>query len=283
MNLLCVKFPLPLVFGLAGGLAFAAVEPGPPAADPIAPDYATEPMKDWEQKFAEFQFRLLRADGRALPYRFYQPRRVDSGKKYPLVLILHGAGERGRDNRVSLLRFRPTPFWEKYPCFIVAPQCPGHDAEGDQKWVDTRFGAPAHTMKKDPTWELRLAMELLKKTVAENPIDPARIYVTGLSMGGFATWEIIQRLPDTFAAAIPVCGGADLASAPGLARFPLWVFHGAKDTTVLPSRSRDMVAALQAAGGTPKYTEFPDLAHDAWDRAYGDPATWDWLFSQRKP
>jgi len=143
---------------------------------------------------------------------------------------------------------------------------------------------PAHTMKKDPTWELRLAMELLKKTVAENPIDPARIYVTGLSMGGSPHGRSSNACPTPFAAAIPVCGGADLASSSrprAISRSGFsWGqgYHG----FFHPARV-DMVAALQAAGGTPKYTEFPDLAHDAWDRAYGDPATWDWLFSQRKP
>ncbi|MEO1653104.1 MAG: prolyl oligopeptidase family serine peptidase [Bacteroidota bacterium] len=112
--------------------------------------------------------------------------------------------------------------------------------------------------------------------------DEKRLYVTGLSMGGFATWDIIARHPELFAAAAPICGGADLKTAEKVKNIPLWVFHGALDTVVLPSRSRGMVAAIQKAGGKPKYTEYPNVYHGSWKPAYQDPDFLKWMFSQSK-
>ncbi|MGC4016407.1 MAG: prolyl oligopeptidase family serine peptidase [Luteolibacter sp.] len=255
----------------------------PPVVNPLAPDYVSVPLKDWEKPFADFQFKLLEKDGRVLPYRFHQPVDLKPGTTYPLVLFFHGAGERGSDNRGQFQRLRGVRFWESHPCFIIAPQCPAKNQDGDQKWVNTGFGAPSHTMEKDPTWQMKMAMDLLKKTIESHPVDRSRIYVTGLSMGGFATWDILQRDCQKFAAAIPVCGGGDVALAGKLAHLPLWIFHGSDDTTVLPQRSRDMVAAIKAAGGSPKYTEYPGVGHGAWDPAYSTPELWDWLFSQVNP
>lgn len=235
--------------------------------------------------FSAFEPRTLEKDGHVLPYRFYQPPHMEPRKNYPLVLLMHGAGERGTDNRHQLYGFREKAFWEKYPCIIIAPQCPKPvPGLGDQEnvWVQTGFGNPSHTMKEKPSWPLQFTMDLLDKVIAENPVDQHRIYVTGLSMGGFATWELIQREGDKFAAAIPVCGGADLVFAPKLVNLPIWVFHGDADKTVLPKRSRDMVAAITAAGGHPKYTEYPGVGHGAWAPAYSDPEVWDWLFAQTK-
>lgn len=129
---------------------------------------------------------------------------------------------------------------------------------------------------------MRMAMELLDKIMADKHIDKNRIYVTGLSMGGFATWEILQRESAKFAAAMPVCGGADLRYANQMLNLPLWVFHGDADATVPVKRSRDMVAAINSAGGHAKYTEYPGVGHDAWRKTYSDPAVWDWLFSEIK-
>lgn len=255
------------------------------APNPVNPDYNAAPLQPWEKKFSDFQFKTLVQDGHVLPYRFYQPAHFEAGKKYPLVIFFHGAGERGLDNRTQFYRFKSAvKFWEKYPCFIIAPECPPKvgDHDGESTWVQTGFGAPSHTMKPTPSWPMHLVMGLLDKAIAENPVDTNRVYVTGLSMGGFATWEILQREPDIFAAAMPVCGGADLNYAPELAKIPIWVFHGSADTTVQPRRSRDMVAALIAAGGHPKYTEYPGVGHGAWDPTYSNVQVWDWLFSQTK-
>lgn len=135
-------------------------------------------------------------------------------------------------------------------------------------------------MKSLPPWPMQMAMKLLDQTIAGNPVDLNRVYVTGLSMVGFATWDILQREPNKFAAAIPVCGGADLSFAGKLAHIPIWVFHGSVDATVQPRRSREMVAVLMAAGGYPKYTEYPGVGHDCWGATYSNPDVWDWLFTQ---
>ncbi|MDB5116681.1 MAG: phospholipase [Mucilaginibacter sp.] len=253
--------------------------------DPLLPDYTKAPLQEWEKKFSAFSFNTYVKDGHTLPYRFYKPE-IKRGKKYPLVIFFHGAGERGLDNRVQFLRFAPTvTFWEKYPCYVIAPLCPqvpkgAKNAEG--VWVDTPFGATASTMKNEPTWPMALAMEAINKVIAENKVDPKRIYVTGLSMGGFATWEILQREDGKFAAAIPICGGGDLTYAAKFTNLPLWIFHGDADKTVPVTRSRDMVAAITRAGGNPKYTEYPGVGHDAWGRTYSNPEVWDWLFAQVK-
>lgn len=252
--------------------------------DPLKPDYTRAPLQPWEAKFSAFSFNAYVKDGHTLPYRFYKPE-LKKGKKYPLVIFFHGAGERGLDNRIQLARFNPVPFWEKYPCYIVAPGCPAvprgaKNTEG--VWVDTPFGGKESAMKEQPTWPMALAMEVIDKIIRENKIDKHRIYVTGLSMGGYATWEILQREGKLFAAAVPISGGGDLAYAPELAKIPLWVFHGDADKTVPPSRSGDMVDAITKAGGTPKYTEYPGVGHDAWGRTYSNPEVWDWLFAQKK-
>ena len=262
----------------------AETTPAPPP-NPLAPDYTVYPAQKWEAKFGDFKFKTFVQEGCTLPYRIYHPAVMEPGKKYPLVLFMHGAGERGVDNRKQFLRFAPTvEFWKKYPCIVIAPQCPepSQTAKDNGVWVQTAFGGLKHTMKETPPWPMRLARALLARTIAENPVDTNRIYVTGLSMGGFATWDIIERAPDEFAAAMPVCGGADLAFAPKLAHLPIWVFHGDADDTVPVSRSRDMVAALKAAGGNPKYTELPGVGHGAWGPAYSNPAAWDWLFAQMR-
>jgi predicted peptidase len=266
-------------------LNFSPPPDTPKTPDPLNPDYTKAPLKDWEKKFTAFTFHTYVKDGHTLPYRFYSPE-LKKGEKYPLVIFFHGAGERGVDNRVQFLRFASTvPFWEKYPCYVVAPGCPqvprpGKNADG--VWVDTPFGATANTMKDQPTWPMELSMELIDKIIAENKVDHDRIYVTGLSMGGYATWEILQREGKLFAAAVPISGGGDLAYADKLAKIPVWDFHGDADNTVPPVRSRDMIAAITKAGGKPKYTEYSGVGHDAWTRTYANPEVWDWLFAQKK-
>lgn len=253
--------------------------------NPLSPDYTIFPQKEWEKKFNSFQFKVYQEDGHTLPYRFHQPEQKQSGEKYPLVIFLHGAGERGLDNRTQFQRFAPTLFWQKYPCYVVAPECPARTAENsnaESVWVDTPFGASSHKMRENPTWPMQLAMRLINQIIKENNVDISRIYVTGLSMGGFATWEIIQREPGLFAAAMPICGGGDPDYAAKLNSIPIWVVHGGNDHTVPVTRSREMVSAIQASGGNVKYSEYPGVDHDSWTQTYGNPEIWDWLFSQVK-
>lgn len=219
--------------------------------------------------------------GKTLLYQFMKPQKVDASKKYPLVVFLHGAGERGNDNEAQLVhgvpQFASKENREKYPCFLIAPQCPV-----SAKWAEVNWSANSHTIPKEVSEPGRLTLLLIETLLKEQPIDPKRIYITGLSMGGYGTWDLMARRPELFAAAAPVCGGADEATAEKIKHIPVWTFHGAKDTAVKPQRSRNMIAALEKVGAKPKYTEYPDVGHDSWNPAYKDPEFYKWLFAQSK-
>jgi predicted peptidase len=220
------------------------------------------------------------ATGGTLNYRIYLPQDMDMNQKYPLVLLLHGAGERGNDNSKQLTH-GVKELWNYSqtsipPFIIVAPQCPS-----DEQWVNTPWSADAHTMPELPSAAMQLTIDLLQELQTSLPVETTRIYVTGLSMGGFGTWDIIQRMPKTFAAAIVICGGGDTEMASIIKDVPIWVFHGGADTTVKTSRSRDMVAALQQVDGQVTYTEYEGVAHGSWDRAYNNKEALHWLLEQQ--
>ncbi len=149
----------------------------------------------------------------------------------------------------------------------------------EYRWANTNWSqATSHTMPEQPSEPMRLTMSLLDSVVKDYNIDKDRIYVTGLSMGGYGTYDIIGRRPNYFAAAMPMCGGGDIATAPLIAHMPLWIFHGADDNVVPTNRSRIMVDALQKAGGDPRYTEYPGVNHFSWGNAYKEPELVNWLF-----
>lgn len=220
--------------------------------------------------------------GGKLLYRLLKPAKYDPNQKYPVVIFLHGAGERGDDNKAQLVHgmadFASPAIREKYPAFVVAPQCPK-----EQKWVDVDWGTLKHDMPEKPASAMRLTLELLASLEKQYSIDSDRLYITGLSMGGYGTWDALQRHPGRFAAAVPICGGGDPKHADKIKNIPIWAFHGAKDGAVKPERSRDMIAALKAAGGQPKYTEYPEAGHDSWTATYKNPELYAWLFAQRRP
>lgn len=216
-----------------------------------------------------------------LPYRWLEPLEAKSGEKYPLVIFLHGAGERGDDNQKQLVHgvgdFLKPERRKQNPCFLIAPQCPA-----GKKWVEVDWSAASHTMPATPSEPMGLLIELLPKLLKDFPIDPKRVYVTGLSMGGYGTWDLVARHPEWFAAAAPICGGADEATADKIKDLPIWVFHGEVDTVVKPERSRNMVEALKKAGGKPQYTEYPKVSHNSWSATYANQKFHDWLFQQKK-
>ena len=233
-----------------------------------------------------FQAGLFHAkDGQALPYRLFLPKNRDSQKSYPLVLAMHGAGERGTDDSIQLTTHQLATVWArdsnqaKYPAFILAPQCPPYPAV----WVNTPFAQGTYDHAKvTVTPPMRATEELLDSLVKALHIDTNRIYVAGLSMGGYATWDLLMRNPRKFAAAIPICGGADTALAASIKQVPLWVFHGDSDHTVPVSASREMVAGLLKAGGTPVYTEYKGVDHGSWGPALQEPKLAEWLFAQKR-
>jgi len=221
--------------------------------------------------------------GEAVEFRsqLLAPPAIEPGRRYPLVVFLHGAGERGRDKEKQL-KYLPT--WmtepalrERHPCFLLAPQC-----REDERWVDISWADKKSTPQGPPTTDMLAVIAGLNAAIAAEPVDPGRIYLTGLSMGGYGSWDLAARQPERFAAILPICGGGDEATAPRLAKLPIWCFHGDADKVVPVERSRTMIAAVRAAGGDPKYSELPGVGHDSWTPAYRDPAVLDWLFAQAK-
>jgi predicted peptidase len=230
------------------------------------------------QEFASFIY--TNHDGRSIPYRLLTPPDYEPARRYPLVLFLHGAGERGTNNTAQLIHgtrlYLDPAQRQKFPCFVVAPQCPT-----GQQWVAMPWDTERGVQPPQPSEPMQLASELLDSLLTKYSIDPERLYVTGLSMGGFGTWDAITRWPNRFAAAAPVCGGGDENVAPRAVKTPVWAFHSNDDNTVKVSRTRNMIAALRAAGGQPKYFEYSGLGHNCWDRAYREPEFLPWLFAQR--
>jgi predicted peptidase len=228
-----------------------------------------------EDEIDGFAARIYRnASGNIMPYRLLIPSGYNNKKRYPLVIWLHGAGGAGTDNvaQISEDQIRGTHIWTepqnqaKYPAFVLAPQSPGN-------WVE-------ELNRLSP--EMRSVLEILAAVKSEFNIDATRIYVAGQSDGGYGTWNLITQRPDVFAAAIPLCGGGDLRSANRVARMPLWIFHGDRDDVIPVTESRKMVAAIQKAGGRPRYTEYTGVGHDVWKRAFSEPALVPWLFAQHR-
>jgi predicted peptidase len=221
----------------------------------------------------EFAYRLLAPEPAAT---------TGDGARHPLIVFLHGAGERGSDN-VAQLKYLPAWMAEpenrrRHPAFVLAPQC-----RMDERWVDVSWADGSSTPQPPtPTTDLAAAIAAIDAVVAREAVDPARIYLTGLSMGGYGTWDLAARSPERFAAVMPICGGGDERVAARLAGLPIWCFHGDADKAVPVGRSREMIAAVRRAGGRPIYSELAGVGHDSWTPAYRDGFVLDWLFSQRK-
>lgn len=204
-------------------------------------------------------------------------------RRLPLVIFLHGSGERGDDNMAQLkwgvMNFASDEQMKLYPAFVVAPQCP----EG-QTWADFTIDKKKGIVQQSdsPTKSMELVIQLVQQLIKDYPVDTNRIYITGLSMGGFGTFDAMARYPDLFAAAVPVCGGGDPATAPLIKDIPCWIFHGAEDSTVDPILSLHMLEALQQAGAHPGFTSYPEVGHFSWIAAYSDPLMMEWMFRQNK-
>jgi len=220
--------------------------------------------------------------GDTLLYRQLFPD-ADTMRKYPLVIFLHGSGERGNDNEAQLkwgvMNFATDQNMVLHPAFVIAPQCP-------EKISWSNFSREKNStdakLQSTPTKPMELLIELIHKLVKTMPIDSNRIYITGLSMGGFGTYDAIERYPNLFAAAVPVCGGGDASKAPLIAHLPIWIFHGSEDPAVNPKYALDMLEALSKAGAHPGFTQYPETGHFSWLAAYSDEAMLEWLFRQHK-
>lgn len=225
--------------------------------------------------------------GHELPYRILYPESYDQTKKYPLVLFLHGAGERGNDNEKQLVHgaklFLDSLNRSTYPAIVIFPQC-----AGESYWatVDVDRTKNPFTLVFDYTRPimppLQAAIELVQKTIAAGTVDQSRVYITGLSMGGMGTFEAVYRYPDLFAAAVPICGGADLkAYDKRIAKIPFRVFHGTDDAVVHVNHSREAVAKLKKLKASVSYTEYPGVNHNSWDNAFAEPDYLSWMFKHK--
>ena len=262
-----------------------------PALLPYAPMSAQRiaPIEEFKKKApplaAKFEaFTHTSSLGEVMPYRLFKPRILEPGKKYPLIVFLHGAGASGTDNQRQLeganmfgaLVWALPKNQERYPAFVVAPQSDVNWPcvileEGKRPKLCPGLGSGA-----------RQAFEIVAKLVAELPIDRARIYVTGHSMGGAGTWHMIAQQPSFFAAAVPVCGLPDFDTAAAVKDVPMWNFHGDADEVEPVATSRRMINAILKAGGRPLNTEYPGVGHNVFMWAYTEPALVNWVFAQRR-
>jgi predicted peptidase len=216
------------------------------------------------------------ATGVKLPYRLFAPRSASRHAELPLILYLHGSGGAGTDNRKQIVggNARGTHVWieagaqERHPAFVLAPQIPETST-----W---------HSSNDEPLPQIAALLQLLDELRSELRFDVRRIYVVGQSLGAYGAWDLIARHPELFAAAIPLCGGGDTVRILSARNVAVWAFHGAKDATVPAARSREMVAALRTVNSSVRYTEYPDVGHDVWIRAFGERDLPEWLFAQRR-
>ena len=217
------------------------------------------------------------AEGDTLPYRMLLSD-YDTSSAYPMVIFLHGSGERGKNNESQLkwgaMNFATNEVMKNYRPIVIAPQM-NYGERWDNLTEEGNF-------QDTPSLSMKLLKGLIDQLLGTMPIDKNRVYITGMSMGGFGTYDAIMRYPDLFAAAVPVCGGGDPKMAESISHIPMWIYHGAQDDVVPVSFSHDMVKALTEAGANPGYTQYPLAGHFAWVAAYDDDMLMPWLFSQRK-
>ena len=196
-----------------------------------------------------------------MSYLLYLPKDYEQQESWPLLLFLHGSGERGED--LELVKMHGPPkliaAGQDFPFIVVSPQCP-----------------------KDRRWEPIELVALLNDLSNKYKVDDDRIYVTGLSMGGFGTWQLASYAPDRLAAIAPICGGGEKHWVKQFAHLPVWAFHGAKDTGVPLERSQVMVDELKKNGGNPKLTIYPEAGHDSWTETYDNPELYKWLLEQKR-
>ncbi|HWA35791.1 MAG TPA: prolyl oligopeptidase family serine peptidase [Cyclobacteriaceae bacterium] len=226
--------------------------------------------------------------GEELPYRVLLPKDYDKTKKYPLVLFLHGAGERGNDNEAQLTHgarlFLSDENRQKYPAIVIFPQCPK-----ESFWSSVSFDRSTTPVKftfdysKPMMSPLASVMAVVDQIVSEEGVDKSRMYIAGLSMGGMGTFELLYHYPNMFAAAMPICGGGDVKSYDKRVKnISFWVFHGDQDAVVNPKYSREMVAKLKEIKADVMYTEYPGVNHNSWDNAFAEPTFMSWMFGYKK-
>ena len=204
-------------------------------------------------------------NGAAVKYIVFVPKGYTPEKPHPTILFLHGSGEQGDDGKKQATQGLGNAIKlaeDKWNFIVIFPQKP-----------PGRGGFAEHE---------KLILDIVEKTKKEYKVDDKRFYITGLSMGGYGTWMLTCKYPTMFTAAAPICGGGNPADAAKIKDLPLWNFHGDKDTAVPIKRSQDMIDALKAAGATPKFTIYPGVGHNSWDKAYREENLHEWFLQQVK-
>lgn len=230
--------------------------------------------------------------GNTLPYRLFLPQGYDPSVKYPLVVFYHGAGQRGTENTspsgghtTNLYNATQGSLSDNYKALLLVPQCPN-----EQRWVEFNWAQVSYTDAQEPSpgQAMTLSLAILDQVVATYPVDHNRIYITGLSMGGIGTWDVIRHRPFRVTAAMPLSGGGNREQGPLISSIPIWAYHGDSDT-VVPTRGTDqMNEAITAAGGSIHYSRPTGIRHSGWGTFYDNSTyrndygetTMEWLFSQ---
>lgn len=241
-----------------------------------------------ESVLQAYQARTFRFNtDQVLPYRILYPENYDRSKKYPLILVLHGAGERGDDNEKQLVHgsrlFLQSENRSQFPAIVVFPQCPSNSfwatssIDRTKNPIEFRFNYDSV-----PNWPQAAALALVKKLIEEESVDNRRVYITGLSMGGMGTFEAVYRNPGFFAAAAPICGGGNEALYnKNIRKTAFRIFHGDTDAVVKVELSRNMVARLKELKVPVEYIEYPGVNHNSWDNAFAEPDFMSWLFKHQ--
>ena len=223
--------------------------------------------------------------GDTLKYRVLFPENYDRTRQYPLVLFLHGSGERGSDNEKQLTHgaalFADEENRKDYPSIVIFPQCPQEDFWVEREKID--FENIEFPKKPKITKSLYLVKKLLDSYKKTEAVDDHKIYVMGLSMGGMGTFDLICRYPKYFAAAIPICGGVNTERLKKVKKMPIRIFHGGADPVVSREFSRNAHIELKVQGSVKvEYIEFPGIGHDSWTKAFQYPDFLSWLYYQSR-
>lgn len=245
----------------------------------------------FSQEYSQFEKKIFTSGTDTLAYRILFPQGYDNTKQYPLVVFLHGAGQRGKDNQKQLVNgasmFLKENNRKKFPAIVVFPQCTLNDFWARTRVLNTATDSTPFKFEylTDVPMNkgLNLVSLMLDSFASTKNIDSTRVYIGGLSMGGMGTFELLWRKPGFFAAAFPICGGGNTSTASKYGNgFPIWIFHGDKDPVVDVNDSRKMASALRVAEAQVKFTEYPGVRHDSWKKAFQEEELLPWLFNQQK-
>ena len=241
-----------------------------------------EPGKQLPQSFTVRLDAKPAARDATIRYMLFAPKDYKAdGKKWPLMLFLHGLGECSNDDLTRVKIHGPAHFVDSRPDFpfvVITPQLPPPPGYKEGvAYTSEQIIALAHD-----AWKPEPLVQLVDHVVAKMNIDPDRVYVTGLSMGGYGTYRLVAAHPERFAAIVAICGGGESEMAGPLSRVPIWAFHGAKDTVVPLAIGQKMVDDIKQAGGDVKFTVYPDVGHDSWKRAYANQEIYDWLLAHKR-